>query len=98
MSAQFQVDTQQIHVGASEIQRISAEIEAGVTTMMQRLTSLQEGWRGAAAAGFQQATTSWSSTQRQVRTSLDEIQAALTRAGAQYAEVEAANASLFRAG
>lgn len=96
MSTQFQVDTSQITSGATEIQRISGEIEADVSLMMSRLTSLQDAWKGSASAGFQQAVTSWSATQRQVRSSLDQIQVALAQAGRQYSEVEAANASLFR--
>lgn len=95
MSTQFQVDTTQIHAGSADILRISGEIETSVATMMQRLTALQDAWRGSAAAGFQQATAQWSATERQVRASLDAIQVALSRAGTQYAEVEAANTALF---
>ncbi len=95
MSTQFQVDTDQIRSASGEIQRISAQIDADVATMMTRLTSLQEAWRGSAAAGFQTVVSSWGATQRQVRESLDQIQLALSRAGDRYAEVEAANTSMF---
>lgn len=96
MSSQFQVDTQQIQTAAADIQRISAQIDADVSTMMTRLTGLQEAWRGSAASGFHTVVASWAATQRQVRQSLDTIQVALTRAGSRYAEVEAVNTSLFR--
>jgi WXG100 family type VII secretion target len=96
MSTQFQVDTQQIQAASVEIGRISADIDASVAAMMGRLTALQDAWRGAASAGFQQVVVSWSQTQRQVRESLDQIQVTLARAGSQYAEVEAANTALFR--
>lgn len=96
MSSQFQVDTQQIQVSSHEIQRISQEIESNVALMMQRLTALQDAWRGSASVGFQQAVATWTATQRQVRTALDGIQVSLSRAGEQYAQVEAANAALFR--
>ncbi len=96
MSTQFQVDTGQIQTAAGDVRRISATIEADVAAMMGRLTALQESWRGAAASGFQGVVTTWSGTQRQVRSALDQIEVALSRAGVQYAEIEAANASLFR--
>lgn len=96
MSTQFQVDTQQIAGAAGDIRRMSAQIESDVAAMMSRLSALQGAWHGSAAAGFQDVVTSWSATQRQVRESLDQIEVALSRAGTQYAEVEAANSMLFR--
>lgn len=95
MSTQFQVDTQQITAAAGDIRRMSAQIESDVAGMMARLNALQSAWRGSAAAGFQQVVTQWSATQRQVRESLDAIETGLSRAGTQYADVEAANAALF---
>lgn len=95
MSTQFQVDTAQIAAAAGDIRRISGQIESDVAAMMARLSALQGAWRGSAAAGFQDVVTQWSATQRQVRESLDAIEAALSRAGTQYADVEAANAALF---
>lgn len=96
MSIQFQVDTQEIQSASAEIGRISAAIEGDVAAMMSRLTALQSAWRGSAATGFQSVVTGWSATQRQVREALDQVQLTLSRAGAQYAEVEAANTALFR--
>lgn len=95
MSTQFQVDTQQITSAAGDIRRMSTQIESDVAGMMARLSALQSAWRGSAAAGFQQVVTQWSATQRQVRESLDSIETALSRAGTQYADVEASNAALF---
>lgn len=97
MSSQFQVDTQQIASASGDIRRMSAQIESDVAGMMTRLAGLQDAWRGSASAGFQQVLTNWGAAQRQVRTCLDEIEVALNRAGTQYADVEAANALLFRA-
>lgn len=96
MSTQFQVDTQQISGAAGDIRRMSAQIESDVAGMMSRLTALQGAWRGSAASGFQEVVTGWNATQRQVRESLDQIEAALSRAGLQYADVETSNAALFR--
>lgn len=95
MSTQFQVDTHQIASAAGDIRRMPGQIESDVAGMMSRLSALQSAWRGSAASGFQQVVTQWSATQRQVRESLDSIETALARAGSQYADTEAANASLF---
>lgn len=98
MSVQFHVDTQAIQAASSDVHRISAAIETEVAAMMSRLTTLDQAWRGTAAAGFQQCITQWHGTAGQVRLALNEIHIALARAGEQYASVEAANTSMFRAG
>ncbi|WP_116114751.1 WXG100 family type VII secretion target [Austwickia chelonae] len=95
MSTQFHVDTAQISSAATDIRRISADLESNVAGMSSRLSALQGAWQGSASAQFQEAVGSWTTTQRQVRESLDRIETALSRAGAQYAEVEAANTQLF---
>ncbi len=97
MSTQFQVDTQAIATGAADVQRISGTIETEVAAMMARLTALEAAWRGSASAGFQGCMGQWALTARQVRATLDQIQQALATAGHEYASVEAANASMFRA-
>lgn len=93
---QFQVDTARIQSGTAEIESLSARLDADVQTMMNRLASLQDAWRGSAAGSFQEVMTRWQGTQRQVRAGLDDIRSALGRAGTRYAEVEAANSALFR--
>lgn len=96
MSSMFQVDTARIDAAAGDIGRISGEIDSSVTAMMSRLSGLQDAWQGSAAAGFQSVVREWDTTQRQVKESLDSISQALQRAGQQYAEVEQANAAMFR--
>ncbi len=97
MSTQFQVDTHAIAVGAADVQRIGGTIETEVAAMMARLTALDQAWRGSASAGFQACLAQWNVTARQVRAALDQIQQALATAGHEYASVEAANTSMFRA-
>ncbi|MBK7722410.1 MAG: WXG100 family type VII secretion target [Austwickia sp.] len=96
MSTQFHVDTQAIATGAADVHRISATIETEVAAMMARLMTLEQAWRGSAAAGFQACITQWNATAGQVRAALDEIQRALATAGQEYASVEAANTAMFR--
>ncbi len=96
MSSQFQVDTDRIGAASGDVARISADIEAQVATMMARLTSLQDAWRGEAAGRFQGVVSEWRGTQAQVRESLDLISRALGQAGQQYAAAEQQNAAMFR--
>jgi 6 kDa early secretory antigenic target len=95
MSAQFQVDTEQIQAASGDIARISGEIDAQVTAMMGRLNGLQGAWTGTASARFQALVAEWQGTQRQVRASLDSIGGVLAAAGAQYAETEAQTLRMF---
>ena len=96
MSTQFQVDTDRIQAAAGDVHRISAEVDRQVAAMMGRLTSLQDAWRGQAAARFQEVATEWRGTQAQVREALDHISRLLAQAGQQYAAAEQRNAALFR--
>ncbi len=95
MTTQFQVDTDLIQAGASDIARIAADIETQVQAMMGRLDSLQDAWRGTAATRFAAVAAQWQSTQRQVRESLDSIGQVLGQAGTNYAEAEATATRMF---
>ena len=95
MAAQFQVDTDRIACAASDVARISAEIEGEVAHMLARLTGLQDAWTGSASAQFQGVVAQWRATQHQVRESLDSIGRVLAAAGAQYAETEAQAVRMF---
>jgi WXG100 family type VII secretion target len=89
------VDTDHIRTASGDIARISGEIDAQVTAMMARLTSLQGAWTGGAASRFQSLVADWQGTQKQVRASLDAIGGALAAAGAQYAQTEAQTLRMF---
>lgn len=95
MSSHFQVDTDRIQAASGEIARIGGEIESQVAAMMAHLTALQDAWKGTASAQFQGVVGQWQGTQRQVKTSLDSIGAALGSAGARYAETEADAVRMF---
>ncbi len=95
MAAQFQVDTDRIAVAASDVARISAEIEGEVAQMLARLTGLQDAWTGSASSQFQGVVAQWRATQQQVRESLDSIGRVLAAAGSQYAEAEAHAVRMF---
>ena len=60
-----------------------------------QLTNLQSSWTGQAASAFTGVVTEWKTTQQRVEENLAAINQALTHAGQQYAEIEAANARLF---
>ena len=94
--AHFVVDSDTIAARSQQahghIERLSAEVN-GMTSM---LTDLQGSWTGTASASFQEALRSWRGAQAQVEQAVAQINQALSTAGTQYAETEAANAALFR--
>lgn len=96
MSDRILADVARIQAGSADIRSCSGRLDAEVSLMMAHLVGLQDAWHGSASASFQQVIARWQDTQRQVRESLEDIQAALARAGVQYAETEAANTALFR--
>lgn len=96
MSSQIQVDTQQIDAGVADLERRVTALMAEISSMNRAVETLLGSWHGAAAAGFAQAAQAWQGTQRQVTDNLGIMRQSLARAGSQYAEVEAANAAMFR--
>lgn len=84
----FTVNTESIAGSASDISRISEEVESSVSAMMTRLTQLQSEWTGSASGSFQELVTEWRATQRTVKESLDEISRVLREAGQTYSTTE----------
>ena len=82
--ASFTVDTAQVASSASDVSRISEDVETTVASMMSRLISLQNEWQGEASSSFQDLINDWRATQRTVKESLDEIGRALHDAGRTY--------------
>ncbi|MCT1366404.1 MULTISPECIES: WXG100 family type VII secretion target [Kocuria] len=93
--AQFVVDSEVITGKTSEargyMERIATEVN-GLTTSLQEL---QSTWTGTASARFQEVLSNWRQTQARVEESMGQINQALASAGTNYAETEAANASMF---
>ena len=71
-------------------------IQGEVSGLLGQLVGLQGSWTGPASASFQAVVTDWRATQQRVEESLAAIGAALEHAGRGYADVELANAQLFR--
>ncbi|MGO1165228.1 MAG: WXG100 family type VII secretion target [Janibacter sp.] len=86
--SQFTVNTESIAGSATDISRISEEVESSVSQMMTRLTQLQSEWTGAASGSFQELLSDWRATQRQVKESLDDISRVLGEAGQTYSTTE----------
>ena len=84
----FTVNTESIAGSASDIGRISEEVESSVSQMMTRLTQLQSEWTGSASGSFQELISDWRGTQRQVKESLDDISRVLAEAGRTYSTTE----------
>jgi WXG100 family type VII secretion target len=92
----YQVDSEAVVAATASIRGTMDRIHAEAASLLGQLVGLQGSWTGQAATGFQGVVTDWKTTQARVDESLAAIAAALARAGQQYAEVELANAQLFR--
>ena len=91
----YQVDSEAVLGATAAIRASASRLQGEVAGLHGQLTSLQSSWSGQAADAFQAVVNDWKATQQRVEESLAAINQALTRAGEQYAEIEAANARLF---
>lgn len=93
--SRFEVDVAQVTQAGTAVAASAQQIGTEVDRMMGHLLNLQTTWKGQASASFQHLVADWRTTQERVRSSLEEIQRALTLAGRNYAEAEAAAARMF---
>jgi WXG100 family type VII secretion target len=93
--SRFEVDSAQVSQASAAVKGSIGSISAEVDRMMTHLLDLQNSWKGQAASQFQYVVTDWRATQERVRASLEQVNAALTAAGASYAEVEDRNTRMF---
>ncbi|WP_339619429.1 WXG100 family type VII secretion target [uncultured Salinibacterium sp.] len=91
----YQVDSEAVLSATGAVQNSISRIQAEVAGLHGQLTNLQGSWTGQAAAAFSTVVTDWKATQQRVEENLAAINSALSQAGQQYAEIEAANARLF---
>ena len=93
--SRFEVDSAQVQQASAAVRTSSSALAAEVDAMMRHLLDLQGSWKGQAAGSFQALVADWRGTQERVRSSLDQVNAALSAAGTSYAEVEERNARMF---
>jgi WXG100 family type VII secretion target len=91
----YQVDSEAVLTATGAVRSSIGRIQSEVAGLHSQLTNLQGSWSGNAATAFQGVVTDWRATQQRVEESLAGINQALSQAGQQYAEIEAANARLF---
>ncbi|MBH0109519.1 WXG100 family type VII secretion target [Salinibacterium sp. NG22] len=91
----YQVDSEAVLSATGAVQNSIGRIQAEVAGLHGQLTNLQGSWTGQAATAFSTVVTDWKTTQQRVEENLAAINTALSQAGQQYAEIEAANARLF---
>lgn len=91
----YQVDSDAVLNATGAVQNSISRIQAEVAGLYGQLTNLQGSWTGHAATAFSTVVTDWKATQQRVEENVAAINHALTQAGQQYAEIEAANARLF---
>ncbi len=92
----YQVDSEAVLGAHAAIRGTMSRIEAEAASLQGQLTNLPASWTGPAATAFQAVVSDWKATQHRVEQSLSGIGQALGRVGQQYADVEQANAQLFR--
>ena len=83
-------------LGAEDEARAEPDLQGETAAMLGQLTQLQGSWTGAAAIAFQGVIDRWRLTQRELEAALGDIGTALSHAGSQYAQTEAAASGLFR--
>lgn len=91
----YQVDSEAVMSATGAVRSSIARIQTEVVGLQGQLANLQTSWTGQAASAFGGVVSDWKLTQQRVEENLAAINQALTHAGQQYAEIEAANARLF---
>jgi early secretory antigenic target protein ESAT-6 len=92
----YQVDSEAVAAATGTVRTTMGRIQAEVAQLHSQLAGLQGAWTGQASAGFQTVVSDWRATQQRVEESLGAMGVALDHAARQYADVELANAALFR--
>ena len=94
--ATFSVDSDAVLTATGAIRATADRLQGETAAMLGQLTQLQGSWTGAAAFAFQGVIDRWRLTQRELEAALGDIGTALSHAGSQYAQTEAAASGLFR--
>ncbi len=95
LMTRYQVDSEAVISATGAVRSSITRIQSEVAGLHGQLTNLQSSWTGQAASAFTGVVSEWKITQQRVEENLAAINQALTQAGQQYAEIEAANARLF---
>ena len=91
----YQVDSDEVLGASTAVRATISRIQSESASLQSQLVNLQNSWSGQASVAFQGLALDWKATQNRVDETLGAVSQALTMAGQQYAEIEAANARLF---
>lgn len=91
----YEVDSDQVARASAAAGASVGAIRGEVGALLRHLTELQAGWHGGAATAFTAVLADWTSTQRRVEESLDQITAALSAAAQHYDAAEQQATRLF---
>ncbi|MGO2660552.1 WXG100 family type VII secretion target [Mycetocola reblochoni] len=94
--AHFQVDADAVMSSTATMNGTIATIRSEVSRLCGQLSALEGQWTGQASSAFHALLAEWRTTQGAVEQSLESISMALGRAGERYADIEQANAAMFR--
>ncbi|GAB3588324.1 WXG100 family type VII secretion target [Calidifontibacter terrae] len=84
----YTVDAAAISRHATDVKTIATQIQTSMDTMQRKLEALQGVWTGAAAGQYTQLHTDWTTTQKKVKGTLEEIGLALGKASSAYSITE----------
>ena len=91
----YTVDSDAVEAAAARISGTVGRLQGEAAALHAQLEALQGSWTGAAATAFQAVVQQWRRAQADLEAALTSIDHALRTAGAQYAQIELANARLF---
>lgn len=91
----YQVDSEAVLSATGAVRNSISRIQSEVAGLHGQLTNLQSSWTGQASMAFNGVVSDWKVTQQRVEENLAAINQALSQAGQQYADIEAANTRLF---
>jgi 6 kDa early secretory antigenic target len=91
----YTVDSDAVAAAAATITATVGRLQSDASALQSGLAALEATWTGQAATAFQGVVQQWRSTQANLEQVLAQIDSALRTAGAQYVDVELANARLF---
>jgi early secretory antigenic target protein ESAT-6 len=91
----YTVDSEAVTAAAGAIGATAGRIQGEAAALHAQLDALQGAWTGSAATAFQGVVQRWRAAQADLEQALAAIDQALRTAGAQYMEIELANARLF---
>jgi len=96
VAAGFTYDPATLREASKDLAKGSATVEGELARLATRIAPLQNGFKGAAAEGFQTLFKDWQDSAKKLRESLDALSKMLDGAATNAQQMEEANTRLMR--